>query len=553
MAAWCCAHVLWLSQPPVSHAVSHAPEQGAVWHSVSLAAKNRSLVYSSGPNLESPTNGRFLVSLIPGVNLPLYAIGYYFAALLLAGVFHELGHAIAATVEQVPMRNAGIFVSVIFPGAFVDLNESSLMRSSATARLRIICAGVWHNFVFAGVSLLALSTLPYWLSWGYRDLQDLGHAQDLWKGGVVALDIDINSPLHESVDSGTVFMSIDDTPIFGGVNSWESALVASLTNSTFTRQGYCVSKQAVSRNAHISCCDVNEEYPLGETSSMFQCFLPQETVNQRSSIQLSNDTLEKSAKACLNLDSVIHTASTCTLDSDCLLESSDSQSNSICMSAYIPNRYIRIVRLHVLDIWKRRDIVTQTVVKELDADSNPTDSNQIGNGRVASDGSSHRRRAFTGGLSSASGTGIGKHHLKIPVRTILYLGDPREISESVRVGSLYPKLHILPLSLPYKLERMLHFLISFNVALSIMNMIPAFDMDGYHALSALFDVFIEHHSYTTTNASGGGSGRGMRSMLGRIGTAKLRIYKDRSLKLIGRICTFLFGVLIVVSTLGAIL
>jgi hypothetical protein len=33
---------------------------------------------------------------IPGINLPLSHYGYYFIALLLSGVAHELGHAMAA-------------------------------------------------------------------------------------------------------------------------------------------------------------------------------------------------------------------------------------------------------------------------------------------------------------------------------------------------------------------------------------------------------------------------------------------------------------------------
>ncbi len=34
---------------------------------------------------------------IPGVNVPTSHLGYYFVALIVSGVFHELGHALAAT------------------------------------------------------------------------------------------------------------------------------------------------------------------------------------------------------------------------------------------------------------------------------------------------------------------------------------------------------------------------------------------------------------------------------------------------------------------------
>lgn len=33
---------------------------------------------------------------VPGVNLPTSQLGYFFTALLLSGIIHELGHAVAA-------------------------------------------------------------------------------------------------------------------------------------------------------------------------------------------------------------------------------------------------------------------------------------------------------------------------------------------------------------------------------------------------------------------------------------------------------------------------
>jgi len=35
---------------------------------------------------------------IPGVNLPATEAGYYFVALMLSGVLHEIGHAMAAVL-----------------------------------------------------------------------------------------------------------------------------------------------------------------------------------------------------------------------------------------------------------------------------------------------------------------------------------------------------------------------------------------------------------------------------------------------------------------------
>lgn len=49
--------------------------------------------------------------LLPGVNLPLEEIGYYITTLVLCLVVHEMGHALAAVLEDVPVTGFGIKVS----------------------------------------------------------------------------------------------------------------------------------------------------------------------------------------------------------------------------------------------------------------------------------------------------------------------------------------------------------------------------------------------------------------------------------------------------------
>lgn len=51
--------------------------------------------------------------LLPGVNLPLEEIGYYVATLLISTVVHELGHAIAAVLEDIPVTGFGFHVSFL--------------------------------------------------------------------------------------------------------------------------------------------------------------------------------------------------------------------------------------------------------------------------------------------------------------------------------------------------------------------------------------------------------------------------------------------------------
>ena len=84
-----------------------------------------------------PISQQVLVPVLPGVNLPADQTVYYFLALFLCGIVHEFGHAIAASREQVRVNGFGVFVTFIFPGAFVDLCTDHLSVISPLRQLRI--------------------------------------------------------------------------------------------------------------------------------------------------------------------------------------------------------------------------------------------------------------------------------------------------------------------------------------------------------------------------------------------------------------------------------
>ncbi|KAK2503117.1 hypothetical protein MC885_013191, partial [Smutsia gigantea] len=77
---------------------------------------------------------------VPGINLPVNQLTYFFAAVLISGVVHEIGHGIAAIREQVRFNGFGIFLFIIYPGAFVDLFTTHLQLISPVQQLRIFCA-----------------------------------------------------------------------------------------------------------------------------------------------------------------------------------------------------------------------------------------------------------------------------------------------------------------------------------------------------------------------------------------------------------------------------
>ena len=65
--------------------------------------------------------------------------------------------------EQVRVNGFGIFMFVMYPGAFVDLSTEHIQVVSPLRQLRIYCAGVWHNFVIVILALMFLFSMPYLL------------------------------------------------------------------------------------------------------------------------------------------------------------------------------------------------------------------------------------------------------------------------------------------------------------------------------------------------------------------------------------------------------
>lgn len=62
--------------------------------------------------------------------------------------------------EQVRVNGFGLFLLLLYPGAFVDLSTEHLQGISPLRQLRIYCAGVWHNLVMAVVAAVILMLLP---------------------------------------------------------------------------------------------------------------------------------------------------------------------------------------------------------------------------------------------------------------------------------------------------------------------------------------------------------------------------------------------------------
>nr|CAD2193966.1 unnamed protein product [Meloidogyne enterolobii] len=101
-----------------------------------------------------------ITPVLPGLNLPLSHMPIFVAVLIIASILHEAGHAIAAASSNVRVTGLGFFVFAIYPGAFTEVEPTELDRCSCAQKLRIYGAGVWHNIILAFLDFFLLLLIP---------------------------------------------------------------------------------------------------------------------------------------------------------------------------------------------------------------------------------------------------------------------------------------------------------------------------------------------------------------------------------------------------------
>jgi len=114
--------------------------------------------------------------------------------LIFAGAFHEFGHAAAARVSNIRL----------FQGAFTEIETDELGRSSNVQKLRIFSAGIWHNIILALIGVLVLWAIPYCLYPFY-----------VTGGGIVITDVNQKSGLYgpSGLQNGMVVNRINECEV----------------------------------------------------------------------------------------------------------------------------------------------------------------------------------------------------------------------------------------------------------------------------------------------------------------------------------------------------
>ena len=366
-------------------------------------------LYQSVTNDEQSKDKQILTPLMPGVNLPWNEVSYYFVTIVVCGVFHEVGHALAAVTEQVRINGFGIFVFFIYPGAFVDLHSDHLTIVSPRRQLRIYCAGVWHNVILSVTMALFLQSLPYILLPFYTQGQ-----------GAVITRVERESVFYNQLFPGDAIIQIDSCRITNS-RDWYSC-VADITSHSQT--GYCVdiayllSHKMLSKSETTLVDDNVRECCPSDTKSDL-CF----SVTNLS--HSNNDKLMDEQFVCLTARQVL-TTNICHNSNECSIV----KPNSICIT--------------------------------------PT---------IAMSQYNH--------LAKIKHTGIAD--------PVIFVGDLRTLLFTTKTGDFLPLYSSTPLWIPPLLQTLAIYIISISSALALLNMLPAFALDGQWALSALIEIILPEH------------------------------------------------------------
>lgn len=100
-----------------------------------------------------------IIPVLPVITIRLYWLPYFFTAIAIAVLTHELAHGIIARLENIPVKSAGILMAFVFFGGFVEPDEKGFEKVSTISKLRMLAVGSSTNLIAGLLALLLLMGL----------------------------------------------------------------------------------------------------------------------------------------------------------------------------------------------------------------------------------------------------------------------------------------------------------------------------------------------------------------------------------------------------------
>lgn len=357
-------------------------------------------------------------------------------------IYHEYGHALAAAREHVSIHGAGIFLTYIFPGAFVSISTIELANCDLLPRMRILCAGIWHNLVLCVLTACAVFVTPVFLKLGYYEGVCVTRVPDVLQGGLVAGDriLQINQcrpPVPTSA--------------FSAGNNPAGHLFRCLReeDSYLMKLGYCID------NKNITVSSVNLQYPNGAqhqiSSPVLSCDICTRDSRKLCYREHPEHQVEpNNFKYCLNVRESL-AGDKCSKVKAC--QASDKR----CMQIHPFSTMIASEDSDAPLIDSQAKIL-QIVVSRDPANSQPDISNKY----------------TTDNLSR-----------EYP--SVLYFGLLEEFLNDLEVSEFCPRGSVWPKFLPDLTLTMLKYMFAISGGLMILNALPCYALDGYLITESLLE------------------------------------------------------------------
>lgn len=98
-----------------------------------------------------------LVPVVPGVTIRGMTILYFLVGVGIGIIVHEFSHALVALNEGIKVNSWGLGIFLVFPFAYVRINDNDYNNASLSSKVKVLSAGVLSNTAIALLTLLLLN------------------------------------------------------------------------------------------------------------------------------------------------------------------------------------------------------------------------------------------------------------------------------------------------------------------------------------------------------------------------------------------------------------
>uniref|UniRef100_A0A8R1ESE0 Membrane-bound transcription factor site-2 protease n=1 Tax=Caenorhabditis japonica TaxID=281687 RepID=A0A8R1ESE0_CAEJA len=341
----------------------------------------------------------------------------------------RLGHAWAAISNDVSVNGFGVFIVAVYPGAFTDIEPTTLKRATPFRRLQIFGAGIWHNLLLALLAMAMFHVAPIIVS----PVLAAGN-------GVSVKGVDVRSGLANArtgLVAGDVVIRVDECHVATKDDWWRC-----IREARQMHNGRCVDRAAVEAATafntrteadEILCCD---EFNV---TTAHVCFEREETIPKS-----ETQTRAPQLNALLGLSLGEEPAGGANA------EQVRTETKYSCLHA--------------------RHVVQQAVCNVSNACQNE-------------EGGKVEKVCVYPALRN--GTHLVKIGLANRNKPILFVGQLSEMLEMVSISPLTPRFSFAHISWLEHLELTAKYLFTLSLALGLFNAMPVYCLDGQFIVQTL--------------------------------------------------------------------